>query len=129
MGKKDCIFCKIVAGEIPCHKVYEDDDFLGFLDIHPLEKGHALLVPKKHYRWVDEVPEFGKYWETAKKVGLFLKKNLMSKAVFYLTVGLQVSHAHIHIVPRFSLEGGFDIHKTKEISQEELKEIASKIGI
>ena len=66
----DCIFCKIVKGEIPCFKVYEDENFLGFLDINPLNPGNSLLIPKEHYRWVIDVPKFGQYFEIAKKIAI-----------------------------------------------------------
>jgi len=69
----DCIFCKIVKGEIPAFKVYEDNDFLAFLDINPISVGHTLLIPKKHYRWVYDVPNFGEYWQVAQKIALSIK--------------------------------------------------------
>ncbi|MCX6705850.1 MAG: HIT domain-containing protein, partial [Candidatus Woesebacteria bacterium] len=72
----NCIFCKIVKGEIPCYKVYEDNNFLAFLDIKPLTRGNSLLISKKHYRWVYDVPDFGSYWEAAKKVALATIKAL-----------------------------------------------------
>ena len=61
----DCLFCKIVAGEIPCQKVYEDDKFLAFLDIKPQSPGHTLLIPKTHYRWVYDVENYSEFWEKA----------------------------------------------------------------
>jgi len=70
LAMRDCIFCQIVAAKIPCHKVYEDKDFLGFLDIKPLNPGNSLLIPKKHYRWVYDVSNFGEYWEVARKIAL-----------------------------------------------------------
>ncbi|PIV68110.1 MAG: hypothetical protein COS07_05265, partial [Candidatus Aenigmarchaeota archaeon CG01_land_8_20_14_3_00_37_9] len=70
----DCIFCKIVKGDIPCFKVYEDEKFLGFLDIKPLNPGNSLLITKEHYRWVYDVPGFGNYWEAAKKLALATQK-------------------------------------------------------
>ena len=131
-SKTDCIFCKIVAGEIPCHKVYEDESFLAFLDIHPLNPGHTLLIPKNHYRWVDDVPDFGAYWEAAKKIGFSIKEHLQPKAIYYLTMGLQVAHAHIHIVPRFSDDGhseGLDLKQIKSIAGTRMAAIAAKLKI
>jgi histidine triad (HIT) family protein len=97
----DCIFCKIVKGEIPCYKVYEDANFLAFLNINPVVPGQTLLIPKKHYRWVYDVPVFAEYWHTAKKIALAIKdSDLKPDFVSFMTVGKDVSHAHIHIVPR-----------------------------
>ncbi|MCX6730843.1 MAG: HIT domain-containing protein, partial [Candidatus Roizmanbacteria bacterium] len=72
----DCIFCKIVKGELPSYKVYEDDLCIGFLDIFPLSKGNVLLIPKKHYRWVNDIPEFGAYWEAARVISYKKKKKM-----------------------------------------------------
>ena len=98
----DCIFCKIVKGEIPCHKIYEDDNFLAFLDISPVALGHTLLIPKNHYRWVYEIPEFGEFWQVAQKIALNIKNSPINpEYISFLTMGNEVAHAHIHIIPRF----------------------------
>lgn len=98
---ENCIFCKIVKGEIPSYKVYEDDLFLAFLDINPANLGHTLLIPKKHYRWVYDVPEFDKYWKIAQKIAFGIKNSpLKPDFVTFLTMGNEVPHAHIHIIPR-----------------------------
>ncbi len=123
---QDCVFCKIVKGEIPCHKVYEDEDFLGFLDINPKVEGHSLLIPKRHYRWVYDVPDFGRYWETVKKLALAAKKVLKAEFITFLTHGLEVPHAHIHIMPRKKGEYEF-VPSVKSFSKEELEKIAEKI--
>ncbi|MDD2482747.1 MAG: HIT domain-containing protein [Candidatus Shapirobacteria bacterium] len=97
----DCIFCKIIKGEIPCHKIYEDDNFLAFLDINPVAVGHTLLIPKTHYRWVYDVSNFGNYWQVAQKIALAIKNSdLNPEYVSFLTMGNEVHHAHIHIIPR-----------------------------
>ena len=124
------VFCKIVRGEIPVYKVYEDDDFLGVMDIHPINKGQSLMITKKHYRWVDDVPNFGEYFEAAKKVGLATKKALAPLTICYVTLGFEVPHAHIRIIPRYKNdghEGGLDFKLFKETTPEELKEIGQKI--
>ena len=64
----DCIFCKIASGKVPSFKVYEDAEFVAFLDISPVVLGHTLVIPKKHYRWVHDVEKFGQFWEAAQKV-------------------------------------------------------------
>lgn len=126
---EDCIFCKIVKGIIPCYKVYEDDYFLGFLDIIPLNPGNTLLIPKKHYRWVQDVPSFGAYWEAAKKIGLAIQKALNATSINFLTIGEEVPHAHIRIIPRYKDDGGvLDLKNFKKISPEEMKRIASVIA-
>ena len=97
----DCVFCKIVRGEIPCHKVYEDENFLAFLDIKPFAMGHTLIIPKKHYRWVYDVPNFGEYWQLAQKISLNIKKSSLNPGyISFLTMGNEVLHAHIHLIPR-----------------------------
>lgn len=127
---EDCIFCKIVAGEIPCYKTYEDDLFLGFLDIRPLNKGNSLLIPKIHHRWVNDVPEFGKYWEAARKLALITEGVVDSDFITYLTLGEEVPHAHIRIIPRFENDvhkNGIDLSLVTEMSAEEMKNLAEKI--
>lgn len=127
-----CVFCKIVKGEIPSYKVYEDDQFFAFLDINPRAKGHTLVIPKKHYQWVHNVPEFGAYWESALKVTHAIQKGLQPEWVNYFTYGV-VPHAHIHILPRYNKisggapEGGEVVPSKETISKEEMQEIADKI--
>ncbi len=127
---EDCIFCKIVAGEIPCYKTYEDELFLGFLDIRPLNKGNSLLISKGHYRWVNDVPEFGKYWEAARTLALKTADVVEPDFITYLTLGEEVPHAHIRVIPRFEGDAhhnGIDLSAVKEISPDEMKELAEKI--
>lgn len=126
----NCIFCKIVRGEIPCHKVYEDDLFLGFLDIRPLNIGNSLLIPKTHYRWVTDVPNFGLYFEAAKKIAQKTISAVGADYISYLTLGMEVEHAHIRIIPRFfndSHTHGIDTNQTVAQTPEELAVLASKI--
>lgn len=128
--KEDCIFCKIVKGEIPSYKVYEDSDFLAFLDIRPLTKGNTLVVPKKHFRWTYDVPNFGEYFEVAKKVGLATQKAFSAKWLSFLTLGWEVPHAHVRVIPRYEK----DLHKSlvsidvfEKYTPEEMKEIGDRI--
>ncbi len=124
----DCIFCKIIAGEIPSYKVYEDELFVGFLDIFPLSKGNTLLIPKKHYRWVNDVPEFGKYWEAARKITRSIEKNLGATSISYLTFGEEVPHAHIRIIPRYGAEDMYlTLRKPQTYTKEEMEKIQNKI--
>lgn len=97
---ENCVFCQIVKGKIPCYKVYEDDNFLGFLDVHPRTKGHTIFIPKKHFRWIYDIPNFSQCWETVLKVTKAMQKTLDPVFVSYITHGLEIEHAHIHIMPR-----------------------------
>ncbi len=127
----DCIFCKIVKGEIPAFKVYEDDNFLGFLDINPLNPGNSLLIPKKHYRWVVDVPEFGQYFEIAKKIAIKTIPIVGANAVSFLTLGYEIPHAHIRIIPRFDHDQhthGIDTDLIVKQTKEEMELIARKIN-
>lgn len=130
---KDCIFCEIIKGKIPCFKVYEDKDFLGFLDSRPLTKGNSLVIPKKHYRWVDDVPCFGEYFEVAKKIAKATQKALGSFATCYITLGFEVEHAHIRVIPRYKnrqddRQGAIpDLAIVLNLSDDKMKEIAKKI--
>jgi len=126
----DCIFCKIVSGKIPSHKLYEDDDFFALLDIRPLSKGHALIIPKKHIEWVHETKPFGEYWKVAHKITKGLIKGLDADHVNYVTLGYAVNHAHIHVIPRYpndDLGEYIDWKNAKEFSSKEMDEIAGKI--
>ena len=94
----DCIFCKIVAGEIPSYKIYEDEKFLAFLDIMPWTEGHTLVIPKQHVEWVWDYPETGDYFATVAKIARHLRK--VSRDVVRSNIdGWQVPHAHIHLKP------------------------------
>lgn len=124
------MFCLIREKKIPARIVYEDDNFIAFLDIRPLNPGHTLLIPKKHYRWVNDVPNFGELWETAKRVSIGIIKALNPISISYVTLGFEVEHAHIWIIPRFENDGhGGAINWTavKEIPDQEMDEIAKKI--
>ncbi|OYV63682.1 MAG: hypothetical protein B7X03_00785 [Parcubacteria group bacterium 21-58-10] len=95
----DCIFCNIVSGEMPAHKVYEDDNFIAFLDIHPQTPGHAQVIPKKHYQWVWDVPNVGAYFEVVKRVALAERKAFGTEWILSRIIGDEVPHAHIWVFP------------------------------
>ncbi len=127
---EECVFCKIVEKKIPARIVYEDEEAIAFLDIRPLNPGHTLLIPKKHYRWVNDVPNFGKLWEIAKKVSIGITKALNPISISYATLGFEVKHAHIWILPRFENDGHggvIDWNAVKKIPEQEMDEIAKKI--
>lgn len=127
---EDCIFCKIVKGQLPSYKTFENDDFLGFLDIYPTVKGDTLIIPKKHYRWVYEVPNFTEYWDAVYRVTKAIQKTLQPQWLNYYTFGL-IPHAHIHILPRSEDRKMMADHKIIppqiEVGRDEMIDIAKKI--
>lgn len=123
-----CIFCKIVAGEMPSFNVYEDENYLAFMDIFPRTKGHTLVIPKKHYRWVYDVPNFGEYFEIAKKVAMNVQNVVKSRFISFVTVGEEVPHAHIHILPQTSKQpDGIKFTEVISMSKEEIATLAKQI--
>lgn len=102
----NCIFCKIVKKEIPAHIVYEDDNFLAFLDIHPQSSGHTQVIPKQHYRWVWDVPNARAYFEVTQKIAKAQQKAFDSEAVWSRIMGDEVPHAHIWIFPNPNIAKG-----------------------
>lgn len=125
-----CIFCEIVAKRIPTNPVYEDDDFMAFLSIKPINPGHTLIVPKPHARWVYDVEKFGYFWEVAKSVALAAVEALKADTVNFMTLGYEVPHAHIHAIPRFKNDGHDQqpiFVNVKKIPKEEMVQIAEKL--
>ncbi|MFA5877779.1 MAG: HIT family protein [Candidatus Staskawiczbacteria bacterium] len=128
----DCIFCKIVKGEIPSYKIYEDNDVLAFLDINPFAKGHTLVIPKKHATWVWDLEE-DEYCVLLKAVRMIAKairKAFDTEWAVEGIAGLDVPHAHIHVIPRY-IDDGLGAFPNKVIdpkpSAEEMQKIAEKI--
>lgn len=118
----NCIFCSIIAKEIPAHIVYEDAGFLAFLDIRPQSPGHTLVVPKAHYRWVWDVPAAGEYFEVVKKIALAQKKAFAQECVLSKVVGEEVEHAHIWVFPSKETIGDkMDFEKNKKAIIDALK--------
>ena len=116
MTTSDCVFCKIVAKEIPAKVVYEDADFLAFLDIHPQSPGHVQVIPKQHYRWVWDVPNAGAYFEVARKVAQAQRKAFNTDFILSRIVGDEVPHAHIWVFPNDKVQGDkkdFDANQKK----------------
>jgi len=95
------IFSKIVAGEIPCHKVAENDEFFAFLDINPIVDGHTLVIPKKEIDYLFDIEDemLGRMMQFAKTVALGLEKAIPCKRIGMAVIGLEVPHAHIHLIP------------------------------
>ncbi len=101
----NCIFCKIIKKEIPAEIVYEDNDFLAFLDINPQSPGHTQVIPKKHIRWVWDYENVGAYFEIAKKVALAQRKVFNTDFILSKIVGDEVPHAHIWVFPNKDIAG------------------------
>jgi len=123
------IFSKIIAGEIPCHRVYEDDKHLAFLDINPLAMGHVLCVPKMEVDYMYDLTEdaLADLWKFTKPVAKAIDKSMDCLRVGSAVIGLEVSHVHIHLIPLQSVE---DINFSRpklNPSKEELADIAQRI--
>lgn len=126
----DCLFCKIVDSQMPSYKVYEDDDFLAFLDIRPLNPGHTLVIPKEHYRWVWDVPSVDDYFLVVTKIAKAMKHVFNTSYVVSLVFGEEIPHAHVWLVPRHEGDGhggAIDLKNVKELSEEEMKAAQSKL--
>lgn len=123
------IFTKIVQGEIPCHKIAETDEFLAFLDINPLQKGHTLVIPKDEIDYYFDLPDelLSGLMIFAKSVAIAVKKAIPCERVGLMVVGDEVPHAHVHLIP-FQTSSDMSLgRKPLQLSQEELSEIAGKI--
>jgi histidine triad (HIT) family protein len=123
------LFSKIVRGEIPCYKVAEDEKFLAFLDIQPIRKGHVLVIPKKEVDYIFDMEDdlLGEMMIFSKKVASKIKHVFPCKKVGITIIGLEVPHAHIHLIPINSLNDMNFANEKLSLAAEELKEIAEKI--
>ncbi len=100
----ECIFCKIIKGDIPCHKVYESSIVLAFLDINPVQEGHVLIVPKKHNDYIFDLSnkDYTELLLEAKKLSGPLKKATGAKRIGLAIEGFAVPHIHIHLIPLYA---------------------------
>ena len=123
------IFSRIVAGEIPCHKVAEDEEFFAFLDINPVAKGHTLVIPKAEVDYLFDIddPKLGRMMAFAKRVARAQEAAIPCKRIGLAVMGLEVPHAHIHLVPITKESDMYFGGKKLSLSQEELAEIAKQI--
>ena len=123
------IFSRIVKGEIPCYKIAEDERFFAFMDINPVAVGHTLVIPKREddYIFNLEDDEIGAMMVFAKKVAKALEKAVTCKRIGVAVIGLEVPHAHIHLIP-ISQEGDMDFKKEHvHMSDEEFREVQKRI--
>ncbi|MCD8268571.1 MAG: HIT family protein [Parabacteroides sp.] len=123
------IFSRIVAGEIPCHKVAEDEDFFAFLDINPVAKGHTLVIPKKEIDYLFDLDDalLGRMMAFAKRVARAQEAAIPCKRVGVAVMGLEVPHAHIHLIPITKESDMYFGGDKLTISQDELASIAALI--
>jgi histidine triad (HIT) family protein len=123
------IFSKIVQGMIPCHKIAENDKFLAFLDINPLAKGHTLVIPKSETDYIFDIEDttLAEMMVFSKRVALAIEKVIECKRIGIAVLGLEVPHAHIHLIP---INGIYDIDFSKpkiKLTKEEFEELAQSI--
>lgn len=124
------IFTKIVKGEIPSYKIAEDENFYAFLDINPIQKGHTLVVPKIEVDYIFDLDDriIGDMMIFAKRVAEKIKGQISCKKVAVIVLGLEVPHAHIHLIP-INNEGDIDFSKKLHLSPEEFTEVQNKIQL
>lgn len=122
------VFSKIIAGEIPCHKIAENENYFAFLDIMPVAKGHTLIIPKKEIDYIFDLEDeyLSGMIVFAKKIATAIEKAVPCKRIGVAVVGLEVPHAHIHLIPINHVSDINFSHKIK-ISSEELAKIADAI--
>lgn len=122
------IFSKIVNGEIPSHKIAENEEFLAFLDVFPIAKGHTLVIPKKEVDYIFDLDDdtYSRLFLFAKSLVPALEKTVPCLRIGISVIGLEVPHVHIHLIPLNSMSDA-DFSKKIKISQDELAELALKI--
>ncbi|MDY4159276.1 MAG: HIT family protein [Candidatus Onthovivens sp.] len=129
----NCIFCKIVAGQVPCTKLYEVEDVLAFLDINPVTYGHTLVISKEHYSTFLSTPKaiMNKVMNVAQRIGQVQIEQLGAKGVnilinSYQAAGQVVPHFHVHVIPRYTAKDGFRL-EFKELKDVNLPKVAEEI--
>jgi histidine triad (HIT) family protein len=130
---QNCLFCKIIKGEIPCTKIYEDEKFLAFLDINPVNHGHTLIVPKEHFDNTASTPDeiLSELIIQGKKIGQALMESVGAEGFNFFTnngkaAGQVIFHTHFHIIPR-NLDDGLKHWGSKKYNDGEAGEVAEKI--
>lgn len=125
------IFSKIISGEIPCHTIDENDQFLAFLDIMPLKEGHTLVIPKTEIDYIFDIDDetLAQMMVFAKSVAKKVKAGFPCKRVGVAVIGLEVPHAHIHLIPINSMNDMNFMNAKLSLTQEELSECANKIRL
>jgi histidine triad (HIT) family protein len=126
---ENCIFCKIIKEEIPSRKVYEDKDFLSFLDIYPVSFGHTLVIPKEHIIWMQDASDktISDIFQLCKKLMLAIKKAMNCDYVQLAISGIDIQHFHIHLIPRYKNDGLAEWPTKNYKNEEEKDDITKKI--
>lgn len=134
MRDSDCIFCKLANGEIPTNTLYEDEDFRVILDVSPVTRGHALIIPKNHFRNIYDIDEdtLAKAIRLAKKMVKLMTEVLGCDGFNIVQnneemAGQTVFHFHMHLIPRYKNDAAVKFGKSLKLEDEELKDIAGKI--
>ena len=122
------LFTRIVKGEIPCHKIYEDDRYLAFLDIRPINPGHTLVITKQEIEYIFDVEDelLGGLILCAKRMAKAIEKEVSCKRIGIMVAGLEVPHVHVHLVPIFEVLD-LNFARAKPASAEELASMARRI--
>jgi histidine triad (HIT) family protein len=122
------IFTRIIQGEIPCHKLFEDEECISFLDVRPINPGHALVIPKQETDYIFDLPDdsLQHLVVVAKRVGLAIDRSVSCERVGIIVAGLEVPHAHIHLVPIQDV-GDINFANAKPAEEAELADVADRI--
>lgn len=129
---KDCLFCKIIEGEVNSYKIYEDEDYLAFLDISQISDGHTLLIPKIHVKYVWDIEDSQGFFEAAKKIARNMQKVTGKSSVVSATIGEMVAHAHLHLVPDsvgsrdMFFQGWNKARSERKLGEQEMNEIRER---
>ncbi len=131
---ESCIFCKIITGELPSTKVYEDENLYAFLAIPPVNIGHTLVIPKKHFENIYNTPEkiLCEMMSLIKKLSISMKNNLKVDGINIAmnnekTAGQVIFHTHLHIIPRFEDDGFTHWHGKRPYNEGEMEDVSTKI--
>jgi histidine triad (HIT) family protein len=134
MSEADCIFCRIAEKEASANLIYEDEEVVAFLDIKPLNEGHTLVVPKKHYAFIYEVPdeEVAHLYTIAKRVAIAVKQGVNADGITIAQqnergAGQDVFHVHVHVIPRYEGQRLPRFEDVREASRKKLDEVARKL--
>lgn len=123
------IFSKIIKGEIPCYRIAEDANYFAFLDINPLVKGHTLVIPKQETNYIFDLEDdlHKGLWNFAKRIGKAVKEAIPCARIGIVVAGLEVPHAHIHLIPMNRMSDMSFANPKKSFSKEEMEETAAAI--
>ncbi|RJL20469.1 HIT family protein [Paracoccus siganidrum] len=136
----DCLFCRIARNEIPAHVVYEDDEILAFLDLHPIRPGHSLVIPKQHHVWFEDLPPdlAARITTCAQQLARHMKRIYRVERVGFFYTGIHVPHAHAHVVPMhhnhdvssqaYLLDGAGGFSAPPQLPAEENRRIAQDLS-